>query len=239
VQAPSRACAQFRSTIFAVIGRNAVPRRIRHAVRPMVDRIAGPLDVPRRFRPIFRDLRAGELAVDCGAHVGRITAVLAARGVVVHAFEPNPHAFAILAARFEGAENVHCHEQAVSTDAGRAQLHLHVLADEDPVGRAVGSSLLTSKRNVSNERFVEVETVDLAAFLAGLERPAALLKLDVEGVELAILERLAHNGLLEQIRHVLVEMHDRSSAGGFVPAGRAVRSLLAEPRFAHVRLDWD
>lgn len=222
-----------------MLGRKVIPRRVRRAARPLADRLVGPLDIPRRFRPVFRDIGPGEITVDCGAHVGRITAVLAARGAQVHAFEPNPHAFHVLAARFEGVPNVHCHQQAVATVAGRARLHLHVLADEDPVGRAVGSSLLPSKGNVSEDRFVEVETVDLSAFLAGLERPVALLKLDVEGVELPILERLAAGGGLEQIRHVLVEMHDRSAAGGFIPEGQAVRALLADPRFSHVRLDWD
>lgn len=221
------------------IGRSVIPRRVRRAIRPLADRIVGPLDVPPRFRPVFRDIRPGEITVDCGAHVGRVTAVLAARGAEVHAFEPNPHAFAVLSTRFEGVQTVHCHPQAVATVAGRARLHLHLLSDEDPVGRAVGSSLLPSKGNVSEEHFVEVETVDLSAFLAGFGLPIALLKLDVEGIELPILERLSADGVLEQIRHVLVEMHDRSAAGGFIPEGQAVRSRLADPRFSHVRLDWD
>jgi FkbM family methyltransferase len=197
----------------------------------------GPLDVPPAFRRIFRDLRRGETAIDCGAHVGRVTGVLAARGLVVHAFEPNPHAFAELAARFAAATDVHCHAQAVALTEGRAPLHLHVDAASDPVGRATASSLLTGKRNVSLLDTVEVETVDLRRVLDELE-PVALLKLDVEGMELPLLEALAADGRLERIRHVLVEMHDRRSTGGHTPEGERVRTLLAGSRFAHVRLDW-
>lgn len=218
-------------------GSGPLRRLARRAVRPVVDRLAGPLDVPRAFRPLFRDVRPGEVVVDCGAHVGRVTGVLAARGAVVHAFEPNPDAFRVLAARFADEPRVVCHEQAVALMEGRAPLHLHVDAASDPVGRATASSLLTGKRNVSPDLTVEVETVDLRRILDELA-PVALLKLDVEGMELPLLEALADGGQLERIRHVLVEMHDRRSGGGHTPEGARVRALLDEPRFVHVRLDW-
>jgi FkbM family methyltransferase len=188
---------------------------------------------------VFRDVHPGDVTVDCGAHTGRVTAVLAARGAEVYAFEPNPAAFAVLAGRFANDPRVHCLPQAVSTSDGQAPLYLHVHADDDPVARATGSSLLASKGNVDPSASVEVETVDLSGFLAGLERPATLLKLDVEGMELPLLGRLVETGALEQIRHVLVEMHDRAAGGGRTEEGAAVRELLEHPRFAHVRLDWD
>jgi FkbM family methyltransferase len=186
---------------------------------------------------VFRDLHPGELAVDCGAHTGRVTAVLAGRGLEVHAFEPNPHAFAVLQERFRGVPGVHCHPAAVALSDGRAPLYLHRLAAEDPVGRATGSSLLAHKGNVDSEHPIEVETIDLAAFLLGLDTTPALLKLDVEEMELALLPRLVETGLVDRIRHVLVEMHDRAASGGHTPEGARVRALLRDR--PHVRLDWD
>jgi FkbM family methyltransferase len=193
--------------------------------------------VPRRFRDVFRDVRAGEVAVDCGAHVGRVTAVLAERGAEVYAFEPNPHAFAVLTERFAGTPAVHCVPKAVSTVDGRAPLYLHALSSENPVGRATGSSLLSTKGNVDPANAVEVETVDLDRFVAELGRPVALLKLDIEGMELQVLRRLTETGTLGRIRHVVVEMHDRAAGGGRTPEGAEVRALLEPHR--HVRLDWD
>jgi FkbM family methyltransferase len=195
--------------------------------------------VPRRFRRIFRDLRPGEVAVDCGAHTGRVTAVLAGRGAEVYAFEPNPHAFAVLEARFAQERAVHCLQQAVAETDGNAPLYLHARAVENPVGRATGSSLLATKGNVDPDTSVDVETVDLARFLAELGRPVALLKLDIEGMELPVLRRLVETGRIEHIRHVLVEMHDRAAGGGRTSEGAAVRALLEGPRYGHVRLDWD
>ena len=192
--------------------------------------------MPRRFRRVFRDVRPGELALDCGAHVGNVTEALAARGAEIYAFEPNPHAFAVLEERFAAMPAVHCRQQAVSVTDGRAALYLHARSAESPVAWASGSSLIATKGNVDPETFVDVETVDLDAFLASLARPVALLKLDIEGMELPVLRRLAETGRIGAIRHVLVEMHDRASGGGVTSEGAAVRELIA--RFPHVRLDW-
>jgi FkbM family methyltransferase len=166
-----------------------------------------------------------------------VTGVLAARGVEVHAFEPNPDAFAVLAARFAGMPTVHCHPVAVSTRDGVAPLYLHRDAGSDPVARATGSSLVAHKGNVDPDRAIEVETVDLAGFLYRLERAPALLKIDVEEAELELLPHLVAAGVLDGIRHVLVEMHDRAAGGGITAEGRHVRALL-EGR-PNVRLDWD
>jgi FkbM family methyltransferase len=195
--------------------------------------------VPRRFRRIFRDIRPGEVALDCGAHTGRVTALLAARGAEVYAFEPNPHAFAALRERFAEQHGVHCLQQAVAAADGHSPLYLHARSAENPVARATGSSLLATKGNVDPGTFVDVETIDLDRFLAALDRPVALLKLDIEGMELQVLRRLVETGRIEHIRHVLVEMHDRASGGGLTSEGAAVRALLEGRRYAHVRLDWD
>jgi FkbM family methyltransferase len=186
---------------------------------------------------VFRDVRPGDLALDCGAHTGRITEVLAARGAEVIAFEPNPDAYAVLSERFAGHPRVRCVQAAVATTEGRAPLYLHARAAESPVARATGSSLLQDKGNVDPETWVEVETVDLDAFVRGLDGDVALLKLDVEGMELPVLRRLAETGTIDRIRHLLVEMHDRAAGGGLTSEGAAVRALLEDR--PNVHLDWD
>lgn len=201
------------------------------------DRALGPHEVPRELRAVFRALGPGTLAVDCGANVGRVTTLLAARGAEVYAFEPNPHAFAVLSTRHAANRRVHCLENAVAASAGPARLHLHANAPADAVAWSTGSSLLESKPNVDPATFVEVETVDLDAFLASLRRDLQVLKLDVEGTEIEILERLLETGRLAAIRHVLVEMHDRRIPG-LEARGAELRTRLAGAAYRHVHLDW-
>src|SRR3546814_15909080 len=76
---------------------------------------------------------------------------------------------------------------------------LHEFAETDPVKWSTGSSLLAFKGNVREEDFVTVEAVDFAAFLEAMDRPVALLKMDIEGAEVAVLERLLERGLHDRI----------------------------------------
>jgi len=192
--------------------------------------------VPRNTRGAFRGLGRGTVAVDCGANVGRVTALLAARGADVYAFEPNPHAFEVLAQRFTANPRVRCLPHAVAATAGVARLHLHVNAQADQLMWSTGSSLFAAKPNVDPATFVAVETIDLDVFLDGLGRDVRVLKLDVEGAEIEILERLLESGRLQAIEHVLVELHDRIP--GLEVRGAELRRRLAVPGYDHVRLGW-
>ena len=197
----------------------------------------GPPELPRRFRSAFRALGPDSVAVDCGANVGTYTALMVERGAAVYAFEPNPHAFEVLAARFAGLENVHCANAAVLDRDGRASLYLHRDASTDPLRTSTGSSLLAAKGNVSVENAIDVQLVDLDSFIRGLGRRVTLLKLDVEGVEVAILRKLLETGTIDLLDAVLVEMHEAQ-----IPALRQeaaeLRADLARRGATNVRLDW-
>lgn len=171
--------------------------------------------VRRRVRPNWierrvasLDLGSGDLAIDCGANVGHVTAALARTGAFVHAFEPNPWAFAVLAERFGDVSNVRLHRCAVMDRSGPTRLYLHVDAGRDPVGASAGSSVLAFKGNVDRDTYVDVEAIDLAEFVLELDRPAKVVKIDVEGVECPIVHRLLDTGAMERIGTVLVELHD-------------------------------
>jgi FkbM family methyltransferase len=211
---------------------------VRGAAKRVRRRLLWPPEVPRRFRPAFRALGPGSIAIDCGANVGLYTALMAERGAEVYAFEPNPEAFAVLDRRFARVGTVRCLRQAVSNRDGTARLYLHEDAADDPVRWSVGSSLVAAKGNVRSDTFVEVETVDLDAFVESLGRRIALLKLDVEGAELAVLRRLIDSGRISLVDHVLVEMHDLR-----VPElraeGEGLRRTIEQQGLHHVRLDWD
>jgi FkbM family methyltransferase len=212
-------------------------RAIGVAYRAMPDRILLHMlahrRVPRRFRDSFTRLRAGSLAIDLGANVGRFTQVMAASGATVHAFEPNPYVFEALRRRFSSAPNVTLYPVAASDGSGVARLHLHRNADRDQVLWSVGSSLLVEKGNVESDRFVEVETIDFAEFLTSLDRSVALVKMDIEGAEIRVLERLLEAGRLTQIERLLVETHG-------LPERESVEEIRRriERVHSHARFDW-
>lgn len=191
---------------------------------------------PEALREALAKLGPGTFAIDCGANVGDVTVLLAATGADVVAFEPNPVPFVHLARRCARMKNVRCIQAAVSTCEGSAPLFLHVDSEIDPLRASTGSSLLSSKRNVDPGRWIDVVTIDLDAFV--LEHaPVDVMKMDVEGAEIDILERFLQTGRLDSVRTLVVEMHDWHTAE-LAARGAVIRDRLADQRYAHVRLDW-
>lgn len=160
------------------------------------------------FRERVAALGENDIAIDCGANIGLFTLPMALRRARVFAFEPNPHAFQELARRLAPFPNVTLREAAVALDKRPVPLHLHLNAQEDPLKWSTGSSLLPFKGNVSRDHALTVEAVDFAAFIGALDRPVALLKMDIEGAEVNILHRILDLGLQDRIGHAFVELHD-------------------------------
>lgn len=183
------------------------------------------------------EVGSGDIAVDCGANIGDITARLAAGGGRVTAFEPNADAFGVLSARFKDSGGVECVHAAVADHAGIARLYLNRRYDRDPVEHSGGSSLLPTKRNLDVSRYVDVETVDLAAFIFGLERRVHVLKLDIEGAEFRVMNHLIDTGAIFLIDHVFCETHEYK-APGLAAERRALVLRLQRANIMHVNLDW-
>jgi len=160
---------------------------------------------------------------------------MAENGAVVYAFEPNPWAFAELDRALGGRDTVHLREAAVGAREARVELFLHRHHADGEVAWSAGSSIFAEKPNVSTDS-VTVDVVDLPAFIAGLPAAPALLKIDVEGSEIELLNALHERGLLVTIRAVLVEMHDRKIAELAEPGARLRRLVAAQ--YPNVRLDW-
>jgi FkbM family methyltransferase len=182
-------------------------------------------------------LGPGDLGVDCGANVGDMTQVLAMGGATVHAFEPNPHAFAVLERRFRGWQSVVCHNAAAGCRNGRAALYLHENSASNEVLWSNGSSLLSEKPNVSHDRSVDVDVVDLADFLLGLGREVRVLKMDIEGAEVEVLTHLLATGTLERVREAFIETHEKKIPA-LAGATQALRSRLANHPHCRVHFDW-
>jgi FkbM family methyltransferase len=184
----------------------------------------------------IRAMPPGSLAIDAGANVGRVTAALARRGFEVHAFEPDPVAADVFAARFAGRPPVHLHRAAVGARAGTLRLYRTKAFARRPRKATTSSSLF--RRDVHDAaNAVEVEVVDLVEFIRGLGRPVDVLKLDVEGAEVEILERILDDGLHRRIGIVVAETHERHSPELARRTGELRRRIAAEG-IANVDLDW-
>ena len=177
-------------------------------------------------------LRPGDLAIDCGANKGDVSAALLATGAEVIAFDPEPWAAAHLKARFADHPRFRLIEAAVGVEAGTVRLmragnitdneaHASIKSTVVPGGRMIDAAMTNA---------VDVSQIDLIAFLQQLltqpERTEiAFLKMDIEGAELDLLRAMDAAGLFASIRCTVVETHERK-----------FRHL--RPKFAQLRRDF-
>jgi FkbM family methyltransferase len=140
-------------------------------------------------------IRPGGYAIDCGAHKGEFSKAMASTyGVNVFAFEADPALFQ----KLPKIENVRFIHSAISGEDGQ-------LAFSKPDGQD-GSVVYYKK---SEGRSEIVKSVHLSKFIdeqiPGEE--VELLKLDIEGAEIAALES-APDITLKKIKQITVEFHD-------------------------------
>ena len=167
---------------------------------------------------LFKEaLAPGMVVCDIGAHIG-IYSLLAAQRVGregrVYAFEPDPRTFLYLVRNIErnGFSNIIIPiKKAVSNHEGVLRLHLDEITSGD-------TSLF--HRNTSG-RTVEVQSVKLDNFLEG-EAKVDIVKLDIEGGELAALEGM--ESLLKRSNNV--KMFVECNPSMLEVAGSNVEQLL-------------
>jgi FkbM family methyltransferase len=159
------------------------------------------------------DLTPEDVCLDLGANMGIFTEKLAATGAQVHAYEPDPHCFAALERRFAGRENVHLHQQAVAEAAGQFLLRRTRDFLSDPDAQSTSSSIAVASPTIyDEENAVIVETVAFHDVVRGFGRPVALIKMDIEGAEFDILDRILRDrakGVELPIGALFVETHER------------------------------
>ncbi len=141
------------------------------------------------------DLREGDLVWDVGASAGRGAGeIRRLHGTVVHAFEPHPGAYADLERAAAADDGIVAHRVALGREDGTATLSL-----DGP-----GSTMFGTGGDVC-----EIEVRDVAAVFDELvDDRLAYLKVNIEGAEYDLLERMVESGTLARTRYLLVQFHE-------------------------------
>ncbi|MEO0391123.1 MAG: FkbM family methyltransferase [Pseudomonadota bacterium] len=186
-------------------------------------------------------LRPGDTVIDLGANVGDVSARLLATGASVIAFDPEPWAVEKLRTRFADEAHFTLHNAAVGVTSGTARLNRASDFGDGSVGASVKSTLLDGGRGMSEDSSVEVEVINFVQFLTDLLDQGAdirLIKMDVEGAELDLLEAMDDAGLIPKIHCIVVETHENKFKE-MRPRYRKLRERMgAKYAKNHVMLDW-
>lgn len=152
----------------------------------------------------------GSTCIDLGANLGVYTKLMATHARQVIAFEPDPWILAKLQANVADLDNVKIENAAAGTSEQPVYLYRHEKFEEDPVSRSESSSVIATKGDVAREGAVEVRQVDFVRYLEDLDHDVGILKIDIEGAEVALLEALFdRSDLMECISHIFAETHEK------------------------------
>lgn len=159
--------------------RDAIPPARQVAVKYLVDFLRGTLEPELALLPAL--IGRGQRAIDVGGNRGTYAFRLARLGARIEVFEPNPVCLNVLKHWAQGRANIHVHAVALSNRSGVATLHI-------PIGAAgvehdASASIEHSSPGAVRDEVVPLATLDSFGFA-----DAALIKIDVEGHEHAVIE---------------------------------------------------
>ena len=153
----------------------------------------------------------GMTCIDLGANVGVYTRKMALKAKRVIAFEPDPWACTELRATVGNLDNVIIENAAAGACEKKVLLYRHARFDSDPALYSEASSVIADKRNLTEEDAVEVRQIDFIRYIEGLDEEIGVLKIDIEGAEVDLLESLLERpDILKRIDNIFAETHESS-----------------------------
>ncbi|MBL9176587.1 MAG: FkbM family methyltransferase [Verrucomicrobiaceae bacterium] len=158
-----------------------LPPRARLRALTFVDRVIGAVEPENVWVPPLIPKQRRRVAVDVGANNGVTTCIMAGLFARVHAFEANPRLAGEL--KTGAPVNVQVHGVGLSAHSGEGVLTVPVSAGVTLEGWGSMEAPLVSQFEQLNQIRVETCALDSLAFT-----DVDLLKVDVEGHEMAVLE---------------------------------------------------
>jgi len=209
---------------------------IQQLKRKLLNQLAYYISYVKLYALIKQDL-SNTIILDCGANQGSISALFARTGAQIFAFEPDPLAFSVLEKKFLQYPMVECVQKAVWINEGTINLYLHMSQEGKNVDFTVSSSIIKEKVNVCESNAVEVATINLLEFIRQSDTRISVLKMDIEGAEVELLNKIFDENLHQKIDLMLVETHENKIPAHVKPI-QELKQRLQEERIENVKLNW-
>jgi len=185
------------------------------------------LDLITSLAPLIE----GRTALDVGANIGEVSAVLLDAGFAVHAFEPAPSAFEELTRRLGARRSFSAHPVAVGRDDGSADLHL---AKDLSGGKYEDASLFSSLLDHATppdlpftaKVRVPVRSLDSLHRAGEIPADVGLVKIDAEGLDLDVIRGMGERSY----PLVMAEYWDPEFPFARTGASNRLDDLVAEMR---------
>ena len=188
-----------------------------------------------KFYNLLDKLPRGSFVIDVGANIGEVSKICLDRGFVVEAFEPDPVAIEELTNKLLDIK-FSLFKFAVGLSRNKQKLYrTNEFNKNNPF--TTNSSSLLSFRSGINKPFVIINVMDFIRYLEEKKVNISLLKMDIEGSEIPILNRIIDLNLHKKIQNIFVETHEVFSHElGLETAKLKLR--IKKLNIDNINLDW-
>ncbi|MGC6456215.1 MAG: FkbM family methyltransferase [Coraliomargaritaceae bacterium] len=177
----------------------------------------------------------GTVCIDCGANVGKVSSAWADKGAIIHAFEPHPACFKVLQSNLKDQNNVTLYNQGVGLKNEKLKLYLKCDSNSSDVNES--ASIIPEKSNVSADNFIIVDVIDLIDFIKNLGVRVGVLKLDIEGAEVALLNEIIDRGIHQEMGLIVAELHE--NIPGLSSGISMLKDKIRAQDIKNIHLDWE
>lgn len=199
------------------------------------------IKVPPELKKFFLEMPKGSICLDCGSHIGDITELFSKCGGYVYAFEPNSELIERQKKRFAKRKNIQIINKAVWDKY--TTLNLKALKVNNIMDLSGSSIVEIDKINAYEQEDLEkgIEVIDLIEFIkenfSDKNKKVYILKLDIEGAEFEIIEKLLTTGVYKNIELILCETHERFFKDGKKRKEKLL-ALIDECEATNFYLEW-
>ncbi len=171
------------------------------------------------------DLQSNSIVLDVGAYTGEWAEVINDKySAQIVAFEPDPRNFRQLEKRFADSDRQKCFSYGLSGSNERLPISLEYL----------GSSVFNTIEGEKGVDWEDAQLRDISEVWAELSLDRVdLMKINIEGGEFPLLERMIETNLLHKVGCFLIQFHEWHP--GAYSRRRAIRKTLAQTH----ELNWD
>lgn len=194
-------------------------------------------NVPEKYYNIFYYLSPQDVCIDCGVNRGRFTDILILRNCIVYGFEPHKLLYQNLLLKYKNNKNITIFNQAVHTKNEIIPFYLNTKEIQN-INCTESASLI--KRTDIETFSCEVEGIDFVEFTKTIikqHRKIKLIKLDIEGAEFDIIEKIIENKIYEYVEYILCETHERLIENG-TERLKTIKKLIEINNIKNIFLDW-
>jgi FkbM family methyltransferase len=159
---------------------------------------------------IYEALPGNPVIVDLGAN-NRLFVPdhIIAKAKEIHALEPDPAVFEALKSSVAMYQNVILYNAAIGSSDGTVSFYRQRDFDPaDPVRNSIGASTFQTHQGINGDTPICVPQIGILTFLKAIGKHIDLMKVDIEGAEVPMLETLIESPLIDQISVMLVETHE-------------------------------